>query len=76
MFSTRLVRLGIAASITVAGVALGAGSASAAHCTDNGGPGHSDFASHVRANAGNNGHDEGAHRGWSTCEENSANYAG
>ena len=51
--------------------AVGAPSASAAHCADNGGPGNSDFASHVQ-----NGSDraEGGHRGWSSCQETSANY--
>ena len=46
--------------------------ASAAHCTDNGRPGNSDFAAHVRAAS----HKEGStHKGWSTCQETSANYA-
>lgn len=52
-----------------------AGPASAAHCTDSGGPGNSDFAAHVKANAGP-GHNEGEHKGWSSCEVNSANYDG
>lgn len=52
----------------------GAGGAQAAHCADNGGPGNSDFAAHVRTASGPGGHNEGDHRGWSTCEENSANY--
>ncbi len=42
--------------------------ASAAHCTDNGGPGNSDFAAHVRASNGPGGHNEGDHQGWSSCE--------
>lgn len=60
--------------IGVAGVALAAGSmlvggsaAVAAHCTDDGGPGSSDFADHVRATNGPGGHDEGDHQGWSSC---------
>jgi hypothetical protein len=63
---------------TMAGVVLvgGAGGAQAAHCTDNGGPGHSDFAAHVRANNGPGGHNEGMHKGWASCEENSANFGG
>ncbi len=56
------------------GVLMGtSGVASAAHCTDNGGPGNSDFASHARAN-GPGAHNEGDHRGWSSCQETSANY--
>jgi hypothetical protein len=44
---------------------------SAAHCDDKGKPGHSDFAAHVRAAS----HKEGTtHKGWSTCQETSANY--
>lgn len=61
----------------IAGVALAAGSmlvggspALAAHCTDNGGPGNSDFADHVRASNGPGGHDEGDHQGWSSCNPN------
>lgn len=53
-------------------MAVGAGvmsapTASAAHCTDNGGPGNSDFADHVRASNGPGGHNEGDHQGWSSC---------
>lgn len=50
-------------------MAVGATPAYAAHCTDNGGPGNSDFAAHVRANNGPGGHNEGEHQGWSSCEE-------
>ena len=55
--------------VTAAGTAaaLTASPASAAHCTDNGGPGNSDFAAHVRANNGPGGHNEGDHQGWSSC---------
>ncbi len=42
--------------------------ASAAHCTDRGGPGNSDFAAHVKASNGPGGHNEGDHQGWSSCE--------
>ena len=42
--------------------------AAAAHCTDNGGPGNSDFAAHVKASNGPGGHNEGDHQGWSSCE--------
>ena len=59
----------------IGGITLGAtGTASAAHCTDNGGPGNSDFAAHVQANNGAGGHDEGDHKGWSSCQETSANF--
>ena len=64
----------IAAAAIIGGFSIGsAGAASAAHCNDNGGPGNSDFASHVRTNT-IPGHNEGDHRGWSTCQETSANY--
>lgn len=59
----------------VGGIATGFTSpASAAHCTDNGGPGNSDFAAHVQAARDPGGHNEGDHKGWSTCQETSANY--
>lgn len=64
----RLTRTAIAGAALVAGLAVGASPASAAHCVDNGGPGNSDFASHVRANNGPGEHNEGAHQGWSSCE--------
>ncbi|MGH2951422.1 MAG: hypothetical protein ACRDKX_05185 [Solirubrobacterales bacterium] len=70
-------RLGYAmAAVTVTSVtALGStGAATAAHCIDSGGPGNSDFAAHVKASNGAGGHNEGDHRGWSTCEENSSNF--
>ena len=56
------------------GLLFGAGPAAAAHCTDSGAPGNSDFTAHVRANNAAGGHDEGDHRGWSSCEESSANF--
>lgn len=72
-----------AAAFTLAGgsLAFSAAPASAGHCADNGGSGHSDFATHARNNAGTvdeegNRHNEGGHKGWSTCEENSKNFAG
>ena len=37
--------------------------------------GHSDFAAHAKAN-GPGAHDEGEHKGWSSCQETSANYDG
>lgn len=49
----------------VAGMALTISPASAAHCTDNG-PGHSDFGQHAKNN-GRGAHNEGDHRGWSSC---------
>lgn len=65
----RRVRMIAAAIAMAAGAGLvAAPSASAAHCTDNGGPGNSDFADHVRASNGAGGHNEGDHQGWSSCE--------
>jgi len=64
----------IAVAAIVGGISMGsAGVASAAHCTDSGGPGNSDFAAHVKASP--SGHKEGEHKGWSSCQETSANYA-
>ena len=71
MLRKRLLYILVLLSIVLAFASF---TASAAHCTDNGGPGHSDFAAHVRANNANGDHNEGLHRGWSSCEENSANY--
>lgn len=62
------IRMLIVTGISGAVLATTGGAASAAHCTDNGGPGHSDFASHVKANNGPGGHNEGDHQGWSSCE--------
>ncbi len=65
----------IAAAAMIGGISIGsAGTASAAHCDDDGGPGNSDFAAHARMASGPGGHNEGDHRGWSTCQETSANY--
>lgn len=73
----KTVRLAFASAALAAGLTIAAaGGASAAHCTDNGGPGNSDFADHVRATNGNGAHNEGDHRGWSSCESNSANFGG
>ena len=69
-----LRRTAIAVATAATALAMAAGPAAAAHCTDNGGPGNSDFAAHVRANNGPGDHNEGDHRGWASCEENSANY--
>ncbi|MBY5162442.1 hypothetical protein [Salsipaludibacter albus] len=68
MTRTTAVRSFLTAAVTVGTLALAAGPAAAAHCSDLGEPGNSDFASHVRANAGQ-GHNEGEHQGWSSCEE-------
>ena len=67
----------ICATTAITGaVALGsAGVAGAAHCTDAGGPGNSDFATHVKGANGPGAHNEGDHRGWSSCNPNSRNYA-
>ena len=64
------------ATAALAGAALvgSAGVAAAAHCNDAGMPGSSDFAAHVRAASGPGGHDEGDHKGWASCEDDSANY--
>ena len=69
----KIVRL-VLASAALAGAAIvgTASTASAAHCTDAGGPGNSDFAAHVRSAS----HQEGVtHKGWSTCQPTSTNYA-
>lgn len=71
----RLTTILASTAFVLGGAVAIAGPASAAHCTDNGGPGNSDFAAHVKANAGP-GHSEGEHKGWASCEENSANYDG
>jgi len=66
------------AAIAIAGASLGlfatASPAGAAHCADAGGPGNSDFATHVQKSNGPGGHNEGDHKGWSSCQETSANY--
>lgn len=72
----RRLAIALTAGLTAATLGVAGGTASAAHCTDNGGPGHSDFAAHVRAEQGPGGHNEGQHRGWSSCEENSNNVGG
>lgn len=56
-------KLILAVGLVAAGLGASAGSASAAHCTDSGMPGNSDFSVHVRTA----GHAEGAHQGWSSC---------
>jgi hypothetical protein len=65
-----------AATIAMIGATLigTAGTASAAHCADDGRPGNAGFASHVKATNGPGGHNEGDHKGWSSCQETSANY--
>lgn len=65
----------VAAIAMIGGISMGsAGAASAAHCTDAGGAGTSDFAAHVKASKDAGGHNEGDHRGWSSCQETSPNY--
>ena len=74
----RALAVAFATCVTASTIVLGsAGGASAAHCTDAGGPGSSDFGAHARVLGGPGGahESEGFHRGWSTCEENSVNYA-
>lgn len=69
----RTIALLFATSATAAVVSLSGGAASAAHCTDNGGPGNSDFADHVQAAS----HKEGVtHKGWSSCIPGNPNFAG
>jgi V8-like Glu-specific endopeptidase len=71
----RALRVLAVSAATGAAVVVGpATAASAAHCTDSGMPGSSDFAAHVRAANGPGGHAEGDHRGWASCEERSANF--
>ncbi len=62
------IKMLCAAGIAAAALTATGGSASAAHCTDNGGPGNSDFTTHVQASNGPGGHNEGDHQGWSSCE--------
>ncbi len=54
-----------AGAIAAATLAAG-GTANAAHCTESGGPGNSDFGTHAKAN-GSGDHNEGDHKGWSSC---------
>lgn len=57
-------------SCTIAAVALSAAfatPASAAHCSGT-------YSDHVRATNGPAAHNEGDHRGYSSCNENSRNY--
>lgn len=63
----RITTLAAAGAVAISMLGLGASPALGAHCTDNGGPGHSDFASHVRANNGPGDHNEGMHKGWASC---------
>lgn len=62
----------VATIAMIGGALVGtAGTASAAHCDEKGGPGNSDFGAHAKANPHNEGQ---SHRGWSTCQETSNNY--
>lgn len=70
----RIAYVGLTAAMA-GGIALGTGgAASAAHCAEEGGPGNSDYASHVQATNGPGAHNEGDHQGYSSCNENSKNY--
>ncbi|MGA8988329.1 hypothetical protein [Aeromicrobium sp.] len=64
------IKMLLAAGIAAAALTATGGPASAAHCNDSGGPGNSDFSSHVQANNGPGGHNEGDHQGWSSCNPN------
>jgi hypothetical protein len=61
----------VAASAATVGLGLvgTGGIASAAHC-DRSGPGNSAFAAHVQEAT----HDEGFHRGWSSCIPGNPNF--
>ena len=72
----RRLAVALAAGITAATLGVAGGTASAAHCTDNGGPGNSDFAAHVQAAQGSGGHNEGDHKGWSSCVPGNPNFTG
>ena len=56
-----------ATGFTAAMLTLTASPAAAAHCTDKGEPGNSEFGAHAKAN-GSGEHNEGDHQGWSSCE--------
>ncbi len=60
--------IGGATLVVGAAMALSTPTASAAHCTDRGEPGNSDFSVHVRESNGPGDHNEGDHQGWSSCE--------
>lgn len=66
---TVLITTGAAA----AGLAVMASPASAAHCTDNG-PGNSTFGSTHAKNNGPGAHNEGDHKGWSSCIPGNPNF--
>lgn len=69
----RTIALLLATGGTAAVVVVTGGSASAAHCTDRGGPGNSDFAAHVQSAS----HKEGVtHKGWSSCIPGNPNFTG
>lgn len=71
----RIAYVGLTAAMA-GGIALATGgAASAAHCADEGAPGNSDYASHVQATNGPGAHDEGDHKGYSSCNESSKNFA-
>lgn len=56
----------MATGAAAATLALSAGPAGAAHCAEKGGPGNSDFGAHAAA-SGPGAHNEGDHKGWSSC---------
>lgn len=69
----RTIALLLATGGTAAVLVATGGSASAAHCTDNGGPGNSDFADHVKSAT----HKEGVtHKGWASCIPGNPNFTG
>jgi hypothetical protein len=69
----RTIAVLLATGATAAAVVLTGAPASAAHCTDNGGPGNSDFATHVQMAT----HQEGVvHKGWSSCIPGNPNFTG
>ena len=72
----RTIAMVIGAGAIAAATLAAGGTANAAHCTDRGGPGNSDFATHVRGASGPGGHNEGDHRGWSSCIPGNPNFTG
>ena len=62
-FAYAVLTAGLAAGITVGT----GGAAVAAHCAGT-------YSDHVKATNGSGAHNEGDHRGYSTCNESSANY--
>lgn len=69
----KTLTVGLATGLAAAAMAFTAGPAGAAHCAEKGGPGNSDFGAHAAAN-GPGAHDEGDHKGWSSCIPGNPNF--